>query len=118
MTNFDWKNLNVGKLEPPPRRDDKPFSMLWLNWAAKAAAATNTQRAFVWIWLVHRAHKTKNNTVAMSNEALAHYGISRKVKAPTLRQPEAAGMITVERRVGKAPPARLLAQSGPNPEPD
>jgi DNA-binding FadR family transcriptional regulator len=45
----------------------------------------------------------------MSNEALAEYGVSRKIKALALRQLEAAGLVAIERRPGKAPLVRLLA---------
>ena len=80
-----------------------------LAWAAKAAAATNTRRALVWIWLVQQARRTGCDAVAMSNEALAEYGVSRKIKALALRQLEAAALVAIERRPGKAPLVRLLA---------
>jgi hypothetical protein len=114
MKEFDWKNVSVSEVELLPRRTrDRAFSMLWLDWAAETAIATNTSRAFVWIWLVHQARKTKSNTVAMSNEALARYGIGRKIKASALHRMEAAGLVVVERRAGKAVRVTLLKQPGP-----
>jgi hypothetical protein len=110
MTNIDWSKVSVRELEPlPPRpRLIEPFTVVQLVWAAKAAEATNTQKAFVWLWLVQQAHKTKSNTITMSNEVLARYGVSGKVKRSALRQLEAAGLVTVERHLGKAPRVTLL----------
>jgi hypothetical protein len=96
------------QLEPLPPNAAEPFAVVRLAWAAKAAAATNTPKALVWIWLIQRARKTKSNTVIMSNEALARYGISRHVKLRALRQLEAAGLVALERHLGKAIVVTLL----------
>jgi hypothetical protein len=93
---------------PIKRTKIAPYVMLPLAWAAKAAAATNTTKAMVWVWLVHRARKTGNAAVAVPNGALAEYGISRKVKKVALEQLEAAGLIAVERRPRRAPIATVL----------
>jgi hypothetical protein len=113
MTNFDWSKVSVHEINPLPSQlqsqpDAEPFARLPLTWAAKATAATNTPKAFVWIWLVHRARKTKSNTVSVSNEVLARYGVSSKVKRAALRQLQAAGLISVEYSPGKAPLVTLL----------
>ena len=65
---------------------------------ARACAALNCPKAMVWVWLVHQARKTGKRTVAVPNRVLAKYGVSREVKRRALRQLEAAGLITVERR--------------------
>jgi hypothetical protein len=111
MTTFDWSKVSVRELEPdlPPQPKSEPFAMLPLAWAAKAAAATNTPKALVWIWLVQQARRTKSNTIAISNEALARYGIGRHTKLRALRQLEAAGLVTLEHHPGKAVVVRLLA---------
>jgi hypothetical protein len=109
MTNFDWSKVSIRQLEPLPPHAAEPFAVSRLAWAAKAAAATNTPKALVWIWLVQRARKTKSNTVAMSNEALAQYGISRYTKRRALRQLEAAGLVAIKHLPGKAMIVTLLS---------
>jgi len=106
---WDWRNVRVRELQQGglPKKGE-PFAVLTLGWAAKAAAATASPKAMVWIWLVQQARKTGRNSIAVSNEALARYGVSRKVKTAALRQLEAAGLITVKRCVGKAPVVTLL----------
>jgi hypothetical protein len=108
MTKLDWSKVNVRQLEPLPPNTAEPFAVLRLTWAASAAAATNTPKALVWIWLIQRARKIKGNTVTMSNEALARYGISRHVKLRALRQLETAGLVTLERHLGKGIVVTLL----------
>jgi DNA-binding transcriptional ArsR family regulator len=106
---WDWSKICVRELKQNHlRRKSEPFAVLGLAWAAKAAAATDSPKAMVWIWLVQQTSKTKSDTVAVSNEALATYGVSRKAKTMALRQLEEAGLIAVERRCGKAPLVRLL----------
>jgi hypothetical protein len=111
VNEVDWSKVSVRELELLPRRrqDAEAFAVLQLAWAAKAAAATKTRQALVWIWLVQRARKTKSNTVLMSNEVLARYGVTRHIKMRALRQLKAAGLVTVERHPGKATVVRLLA---------
>jgi hypothetical protein len=102
MTVIDWNKVRVRELNPLRRRRKRSLCCP-LTWAAKAAIATNTPKALVWVWLVQQARRTRSNTVTMSNEVLAKHGISRKVKALALRQLGRAGLITIERRHGKAP---------------
>jgi hypothetical protein len=108
---MDWSKVQVRELKQDglAGQSVERFAHLPLAWAAKAAAATNTRRALVWIWLVQQARRTGCDAVAMSNEALAEYGVSRKIKALALHQLEAARLVTIERRPGKAPLVRLLA---------
>jgi hypothetical protein len=103
----DWSEVKVREISPP-RRKAEPFAILPLTWAAKAAAATNTVKAMVWLWLAHETRKTGSNTVVVSNEVLAEYGIGRKVKYRALIQLEKAGVITIKRRGRNAPIVRLL----------
>jgi hypothetical protein len=107
----DWSKQRLAELEasaPIKRAKIAPYVKLPLAWAAKAAAATNTHKAMVWLWLVHRTRLTGSATVAVPNGALAKYGISRKVKKVALEQLEAAGLIAVERRPRRAPIATVL----------
>jgi hypothetical protein len=109
MTDFDWSKVTVRELELLPKKSSEPFAILPLAWAVKAAAATHTPKALVWVWLIHQARKTKSNTVAISNEALAQYGISRYAKMRTLRQLEAAGLVEISCHRGRAITVKLLA---------
>jgi hypothetical protein len=110
MDSRDWSKVRVREFRPDglPRKRAEPFALLPLGWAAQAAAATNTRRALVWVWLVQQVRRTGSNTVAMSNEALAGYGVSRKMKTLALRQLQEAGLVAVERSPGKAPIVTLL----------
>jgi hypothetical protein len=94
---------NVTKIRKVRRARPETFAMVKLQWAAKAAAATNTKKAMVWTWLVYRAWRTRKKTSVVSNEALATFGVSRYVKYSTLRQLEKAKLITVRRQGFKAP---------------
>jgi DNA-binding GntR family transcriptional regulator len=60
------------------------------------------------IWLVHLAWKSESTTVCLSNAALASYGVSRETKRRALAKLEAAGLIKVERRPGRATIVTLL----------
>ena len=86
----------------------QPFVKVPLWWITEATKATKTPAALVCVQLLHTAWKTKNMTFAMSNERLAKNGVSREVKRRVLRDLEAAGLITVERRNGRSPRVTLV----------
>src|SRR5262245_51489595 len=86
----------------------EPFVKVPLQWATKAAKATNTKRALVWIWLLHRRWKTRSSTFPLSNNGLQEKGVSRFVKRQVLRELEIAGLIVVERLPGRAPTITLV----------
>lgn len=106
---IDWDKVRVRELKQDGLANQRVerFAHLPLAWAAKAADATNTTKALVWIWLVQQARRTKSDKIVMSNEALAEYRISRYAKMRTLRQLEAAGLVSVDHCSGKAPVIRL-----------
>jgi hypothetical protein len=109
MTVWDWSKVRVRELKQERLQSKtEPFAMLPLAWAAKAAAATNSRKAMVWIWIIQEARKTGSDTVVVSNEKLARYGVSRRMKDLALRQLEVSGLITVKRHPGKAPLVRRL----------
>jgi hypothetical protein len=111
MTDDDWPQRRLAELKaaaPTNLKKTEPFAMVKLSAAAKAFAAVNCPKALVYLWLVHQARRTGTYTVAVPNGALAKYGVSRKLKYLALRQYEAAGVITVERRPRKTPLATLL----------
>ncbi len=108
---FDWSAVEVIETTPVFVKavTTKPFAILDLTEAAEAATMlTTAAQMFIWIWIVHQTKKRNSKPVAVSNVALAPYGISGKVKAAALDHLETAGLISVERSKGKAPVVRLL----------
>jgi hypothetical protein len=79
------------------RKRREAFVQLPLNWAARAARCTRTQRALVWMLLSYLAWKHRCNTFPISNALLAKYGVGREVKRRALAQLEAEGLICVKR---------------------
>jgi hypothetical protein len=96
----------------PPRRSSKArketFVKVPLWWIEQATQATRTQQAFVCIWLLHLAWKTKSASFPVPNDQLAKRGIDRKEKHRALTRLEAAGLISIERRERKTPIVTLL----------
>jgi hypothetical protein len=104
------KEIEVETLQSttPPKRRKHLFAQIPLQSAAKVAKITRSHQFFVWIWLQHMAWKTKSRTFAISNSALAQYGIDRDSKRRALESFEAAGMISVVRHKNKAPVVTLI----------
>ena len=90
------------------RRKEPPFVKVPLWWAAEATKATKTPKALVCIELLHRAWKAKSSTFSLPNGRLSKNGVSREIKRRALRDLEAAGLITVERRHGKTARVTLV----------
>jgi hypothetical protein len=86
----------------------EPFAKVPLTWAASAAKATRTPKALVWVLLLHTAWRTRSATFPLSNVGLAENGVSREIKRRALAEMEAAGLIVVERRPGRAPRVTLV----------
>jgi hypothetical protein len=111
----DWTKARLAELEadveahrvPKVKKYDQ-FAVVNLKEMAAACAATNTHKAFVLVWLRHRARLTSKPSVAVTNVTMAEYGISRYAKARALCQLEAAGLITVERKGPKKTPVVTL----------
>jgi hypothetical protein len=89
------------------RRTD-PFVKIPLRWASKAAQATNTTKAMVWIRLRHAMWEAKTDTVLLANGRLKRDGVTPWLKRRALRELEAAGLIKVERQTGRAPIVTIL----------
>jgi hypothetical protein len=88
-----------------PRRKKKaePFVALQLDWAVKAAKATGTPKAVVWIRLLYLAWRQGERKLYLPNKWLKDQGISRFTKNRALNELEVGGLITVERRSRKSP---------------
>jgi hypothetical protein len=70
--------------------------------------ATRTPGFMVCIELLHASWKAKSVTVSVSNKRLRKAGVSREIKRRVLRDLEAAGLITIERRRGCSPRVTLV----------
>jgi hypothetical protein len=79
------------------------FAQVPLEWAAKVAKQTGTQRAFVWMYLGFLAWQTGSTTFPVPNVRLQRYGISPKTKNRALRDLELVRAISVERQPRKRP---------------
>jgi hypothetical protein len=104
--------------EPPKGRRqsqqkrDEPFVLVPLAATAQAAKATRCAKLFVWLLLLHRVWRDKSQTVALSNCALAPYGISPDAKLRALADLEAAGLIQVERQGTKTVRVTVFLEDG------
>jgi hypothetical protein len=106
----EWARERRAELEaaaPTKRKKVAAFVKVPLAWAAKAAAATNTRKAMVWIWLLHRSWERNSHTITVPNGALLKYGVPRETKRRALAELEAAGLIMIERRPRKSPTVKL-----------
>ena len=83
------------------QRTSETFAKVPLAWAAKAAKATNTRKALVWIKLIYTTWRAKGEPVALSVGRVG--SISRQTKCRALRELEAAGLVTVVWRGRKTP---------------
>jgi ribosomal protein S25 len=77
-------------------------------WIAEASKATRSPAALVCVHLLHASWKARKATFPLSNSYLERHGVSRSVKRRVLRNLEAAGLITVERRNGRSPRVTLV----------
>jgi hypothetical protein len=104
MSEHDKKRLAELEAAAPKRQKKTAlFAYMPLKAAAKAFAAMNCPKAFVWAWLMHKAKMTGNPTVLVPNAAPTKYGITRFAKYRALEQLEAAGLISIEWRGRKSP---------------
>jgi hypothetical protein len=79
---------------------------LW--WAVEAAKATKTPALLVCVYLLHVSWKARSATFLLPNGWLERHGVSREIKRRVLRDLEASGLITLERRSGKSPRVTLV----------
>jgi hypothetical protein len=108
----DWAKQRLAQLHaaaPTKRKKPELFVKVPLWWAAKAAKATKTPKALVWVRLLHLAWKAKSLTFPLPNGKLEDNGVSRFAKYRALRELEAAGLIVVERRHGKTVMVSIVA---------
>ena len=73
------QNPSRRRATPRRRRTSDPFAQVPLAWAAKAAKATNTKKALVWIELLYATWQSKTESVVLST------GDSARSASPTRR---------------------------------
>jgi DNA-binding MarR family transcriptional regulator len=95
-------------LSAKQRRQRAHFIKVPLDWAEQATKAISAPKAFVVLWLLYRAWKSGSPTVPLSNRQLEVRGVHRKTKHRALKELEAAGLIKLDRRRGRAPVVTLL----------
>jgi hypothetical protein len=107
----DWAKKRLAELEaaaPVKRKKAEAFVKVPLWWAEAATKAVGAPDAMVCIYLLHTSWKVKSLTFPLLNGRLKRMGVSREVKRRVLRDLEAAGLITVERRSRKTPIVTLV----------
>ncbi len=87
--------------KPASQRRD-PFVNIPIWWATAAAQAYPMPGFLICVELLHRAWKTRSTTFTLPNGWLEKNGVSPRTKHRVLAALEAAGLISIERRVGKS----------------
>jgi hypothetical protein len=90
------------------KKNKELFVKVPLWWATEAAKATGMLKMLVLLELLHRSWKARSLTFPFPNSSLKKTGVGREAKRRILRDLEAAGLITVERRHGKTPMVSLV----------
>jgi hypothetical protein len=94
--------------EPPTRKRRKSFAQLDLERTALAYKALGCRKAFLWVWLCHRAWLRKSLTVTVPSAELARFGINREAKRRGLGQLAAAGLISIDKQPSRKIPTVTL----------
>jgi hypothetical protein len=81
----------------PRKRVDEPFVIAPVKDLTKVAADLDSWPLLVWLFLLYLARVQNTESVTVTNQELAKWGIDRHVKRRTLERLEAAGRIRVER---------------------
>jgi hypothetical protein len=116
MTMTDWHRARLAELEaaaPPKRkrarrRREDTFVTVPLALAAAMTKATNTPKAMVAFMVLYEAWANKGKPFPLSNMKLAGFGVQPLTRRRALRDLEAAGLITVEWKPGRAPVVTLV----------
>ncbi len=104
-------NVQSGKVQPPRHKSGErflkgPIPLPWLEEAARLPG--KSLHAGVALW--YAAGLTKSASVPLRNIAGLHFGLDRNAKYRALSWLEGAGLVRVERKVGRAPIVTILAR--------
>ena len=102
-------NFQGGKIKPPTHKFGEhflkgPIPLAWLEEAARLPG--KSLHAGVALW--YAAGRAKSAAIPLSNIASLHFGLDRNAKYRALVWLEEAGLIAVERKLGRAPVVTLL----------
>ena len=105
-----WKEAEKAARATPRRRRSKTFigcPLWWLRWVLPLTRSEGQLAAALWVYRLRVVQRSK--TVSISNQSLEEaLGISRFAKYRVLAKLEDAGVLTVERRDGRAIKVTLL----------
>ena len=90
------------------KRKEPPFVMVPLWWAEAASKATKSPELLICARLLYLRWGRGSETIPLPNSYFERHAVSREIKRRVLRDLEAAGLITVERRHGKSPTVTIV----------
>ncbi len=101
--------VGAGKVRPPRHSSGEhflkgPIPLSWLEVAARLPG--KSLHADVALW--YAAGRAKSASIPLSNIASLHFGLDRNAKYRALVWLEEAGLVAVERKLGRAPVVTLL----------
>jgi hypothetical protein len=94
------------------QRLEGAFVLVPLKLAAEAFRANRAHKAFVLLWLLYLAWRSKSTVISIPNGELEHYGINRREKIKALRDYAEAGLIKVRQEGRRAVVVELLFANG------
>ena len=101
------KSATIHRL-PRPRAGEKflkgPIPLDWLSTAARLPGKSLHVALSIWL----TASMSRSATVPLSNMAALAFGLDRNAKYRALQWLEEAGLISVERKLGRSPVVTLL----------
>ena len=97
------------RIKSLPRRNHIKIPLGWLETASSLPG--RSLHAGIAIW--HAAGLTRSRSVALSNVAGLRFGLDRNAKYRALNWLEGAGLIKVERKLGRAPLITILDREVP-----
>jgi hypothetical protein len=106
--------VQAGKVKPPRHKSGEhflkgPIPLPWLEVAATLPG--KSLHAAVALW--YAAGLTKSASIPLSNIAGLRFGLDRNAKYRALAWLERAGLVRVERKLGRAPVVTILAYEPP-----
>jgi hypothetical protein len=101
--------LYEAQTEAKTKRHREPFTQISHSSLISGIRVLHSSKQLgVWVYIHYRVWAEKQNTVAISNEALVAWGIDRRTKYTTLRLLEEAGLVTVKQHGRACPKVTLV----------
>lgn len=121
MAPIDVDRFRVRSVQPGTRRDRPPrhakgegflkgpVPLAWLELAARLPGRSLHAGLALW----YAAGLTRSATVPLSNISGVRFGLDRNAKYRALEWLEGAGLVKVERKLGRAPVVTILQPGAP-----